>query len=191
MDVALYHESLDHFCEAVKKKGAAVLDIACGPGNLTHYLLQKRPDFRVHGIDLAPRMIALAQRNNPTATFEVMDGREIGNFRQPFDAVICGFGLPYLSKKEVEQLVADAAQLLVPDGVFYLSTMEGDDHKSGYHSPSDGGDQQLYIHYHQADFLQHVLAENGFSILEIQRIQNPEEKDPDIRDLVILAQKAA
>ena len=45
MDLSLYHDSLDLFCRSITKKEADVLDIACGPGNITHYLLKKAPRF--------------------------------------------------------------------------------------------------------------------------------------------------
>src|SRR6478736_3881300 len=83
MDVTLYHATLDLFCNAVAKKDAAILELACGPGNITKYLLAKRPDFRLLGTDLSPNMLALARKNNPIATFALLDCREIN--RMEFD----------------------------------------------------------------------------------------------------------
>src|SRR5690349_4144717 len=79
MDVTLYTRALKNFCDLISKDNAKVLDIACGPGNVTKYLLSERPDLNVLGIDLAGNMIALARENNPTASFEVMDCRSISN----------------------------------------------------------------------------------------------------------------
>src|SRR6185295_3669822 len=79
MDVNLYAGSFDFFCDAAKKQNAKILEIACGPGNITSYLLNKRPDFKILGIDLAPNMIALAKINNPKADFQLMDCRDILN----------------------------------------------------------------------------------------------------------------
>src|SRR5215470_14610913 len=72
MDVSLYKAALKTFCDLITKANAKVLDIACGPGNVTKYLLSEKPNLIVLGIDLAAKMIALAKRNNPNATFEVM-----------------------------------------------------------------------------------------------------------------------
>lgn len=55
---------------------AAIVEVACGPGNITKYLLNKRPGFKIGGIDLAPNMVELAKVNNPTASFQVMDSRK-------------------------------------------------------------------------------------------------------------------
>src|SRR5574338_140045 len=95
MDQQAYHVALDFFCGAVEKQHARVLDIACGPGNITRYVLQQRPDFRVTGIDLAPNMIALARTHNPQAEFRIMDVRKLNQLQERYDAMICGFCLPY------------------------------------------------------------------------------------------------
>ena len=69
MDLKLYHDSFNVFCSHIKKANPDILDVACGPGNITHYLLKKRPDFKILGIDLSPNMIALAQKNNPLQNY--------------------------------------------------------------------------------------------------------------------------
>src|ERR1043165_1092851 len=77
MDVQQYSRSLDIFCAQVKKD-AGILELACGPGNITKYLLQKRPDLEILGTDLAPNMLELAKQHNPQAIFQLMDCRDIG-----------------------------------------------------------------------------------------------------------------
>ena len=79
MDVSMYHNSLDVFCSFIKTENAEVLELACGPGNITKYLLEKRNDFKLLGTDLAPNMIELAKINNPTAKFELMDCRALNS----------------------------------------------------------------------------------------------------------------
>jgi 2-polyprenyl-3-methyl-5-hydroxy-6-metoxy-1,4-benzoquinol methylase len=70
MDLSLYDESYDDFCQLLQKKNASILEIGCGPGNVTKYLLGKRPDYKIHATDAAPSMLALAKINNPTAKVE-------------------------------------------------------------------------------------------------------------------------
>ena len=189
MDMDLHHDSFDLFCEALPQKGARIFEIACGPGNITRYLLKQRPDFSILGIDLAPKMVALAKQNNPTAAFQVMDCRAIHQIKEAFDAVMCGFALPYISKQECLQLIADVGQLLEPKGVFYLSTMEDDYSKSGLKGPSSGGEQRVYMYYHQAEYLIEALGNNGFTILHTLRKNYPEADGSTTIDLVLIAQK--
>ncbi|MFE1591238.1 class I SAM-dependent methyltransferase [Nocardia sp. NPDC058705] len=42
---------------------ATVIDLGTGPGKLLSYLATRRPDLRLHGIDLSPHMIDIARRN--------------------------------------------------------------------------------------------------------------------------------
>lgn len=85
MDLDLYDETYDYICKAIAKEKAKILEIGCGPGNITKYFLSKRPDFNVFGIDIAPNMIELAKKNNPTAKFSIMDSRKIDEIQEKYD----------------------------------------------------------------------------------------------------------
>ncbi|MBC7886377.1 MAG: class I SAM-dependent methyltransferase [Ferruginibacter sp.] len=185
----LYNDGFDLFCSHIVNDHADILEIACGPGNITRYLLDKRPGFKILGIDLASNMIGLARLNNPTAEFKLMDCRDIGSIDKKYDAVMCGFCLPYLSKEESIKLISDASGLLKLNGVIYLSTMEDDYSKSGFKTPGSGTGDKIYIHYHQADYLTNALKENGFKIINLQRKPYPMDDGTTTTDLVIIAAK--
>ncbi len=181
----LYHDTFDLFCSSIAKKNPNILDIACGPGNITKYLLKKRPDFKIWGIDLAPNMIRLAKENNPAADFQLMDCRDIGTLDKTFDGIMCGFCLPYLSKEEAIKLISDASKLLNPEGVLYLSTMEDDDSKSGIQTSSSG--DQVFTYYHQSGYLTGALKENSFEIIDLWHRDYPTSDEAKVTDLLILA----
>ncbi|ABI38845.1 hypothetical protein Shewmr4_1771 [Shewanella sp. MR-4] len=66
-----------------------LLDISCGPGNISRYLVAKEPRLTVFGIDLAPQMIALAKQNIPSGHFEVAAGlADVGNGVSQFVAMV-------------------------------------------------------------------------------------------------------
>lgn len=186
MDFGFYFDTYDAFCELMTNQNAAILEVACGPGNITKYLLNKHPGFKIKGIDLAPNMVELARINNPTASFQVMDSREVSAIGKQFDAIICGFCFPYLSKKDIAKFIVDARALLKKDGILYVSTMEGDYEESGFQTSSVG--DQVYIHYHQFEYINHHLNLNGFKIIEVKRKAFPEEKGLPTTDLFIFAQ---
>lgn len=189
MDAETYVDTYTAFCDRVQPKEAAILEVACGPGNITRHLLAQRPDFKLLGIDLAEKMIDLARINNPDAEFRVMDGRNIGELNQQFDGILCGFGLPYLSQEEVLLFIREASQLLRPSGVLYLSTMEDDYSKSGFKGSSSGGSDQLYTYYYKADFLTESLHQNDLTLIDLQRRPYPESDGSITTDLFLLAQK--
>lgn len=187
MDVNLYADTLDLFCNSIKTQDAEVLELACGPGNITKYLLNKRPDFKLLGTDLAPNMIELAKINNPTAQFELMDCRAISKSNKTYDAIMCGFCLPYLSKEEAIQLIRDTAKILKPKGLLYISTMEDDYSKSAFKKGS-GGDE-IFMHYHEGDYLTQAIQENDLKILKLKRQEYPTQDNTQTIDLIIIAEK--
>lgn len=189
MDLIDYQESLDLFCTHLEKKQGKILDIGCGPGNLCRYIKQKCSHVHILGIDLSSKMLELARMNNPEDQFMTLDCRDIRVIDQTFEAVLCGFCLPYLSKEEAIQLISDVSGLLIPGGVFYLSTLEDDYGKSGYEGSESGAEGFLYIYYHQSDYLLNAMRENGFEILDLKRRPNQEEEDAAKKNLVILARK--
>jgi trans-aconitate 2-methyltransferase len=52
---------------------ATVVDLGCGPGNLTALLSARWPAARVRGVDSSPEMIAKARETHPEIDFEVGD----------------------------------------------------------------------------------------------------------------------
>ena len=160
MHLDLYHDTFDEFCRHVNRKNADILELGCGPGNVTKYLLNASPQFKITGLDLAPCMIELAKKNNPGADFRIMDCRDINIIEQKYDAIMCGFCMPYLSKEECTKLIQDASKLVHSGGLMYISTMEGDYHRSGYETTSFSQGDKVYIYYHQAKFMEDSLTRN-------------------------------
>jgi len=188
MKVDLYADTLDLFCKSIVEEYAEILELACGPGNITKYVLKTRPDFKILGIDLASNMIELAKINNPDAVFQLMDCRDIGNLNKIYDGIIGGFCLPYLSRDESVKIIRDASGLLKTNGILYLSTMEDDYSKSGIEKGSTG--DEIYIYYHQEDYLIDALIDCNFKIIDLQRKIYLSEAGKRTIDLVILARKA-
>lgn len=168
MELDLYNKTYDLICSSISAKNARILEIGCGPGNITRYLLSKRPDFDILGIDVAPNMIKLAEKNNPTATFKVLDCRQLKEFTTPFDGIVCGFCLPFLSPEDCVQLIADCQRLLMNNGLLYLSFVEGDPNKSNFKVDSNG--DRVYFNFHKLDILKTLLALNSFGEPEVYYI---------------------
>ncbi|PZO23708.1 MAG: class I SAM-dependent methyltransferase [Flavobacteriaceae bacterium] len=187
MDVGLYADSLNLFCDNITKPNASILEIACGPGNVTKYLLGKRPDFKILGTDLAPKMIELAKANNPSATFRLMDCRDLDKVSKTYDGIVCAFCLPYLSKEETQKLIADAYHKLEQDGLLFISTMEDNYETSGWEKGSSG--DAIYMHYYPADFLLTALQTNGFTIIDEGRKKYDGPKKVPVTDLLLIARK--
>ncbi|MEY4926664.1 MAG: hypothetical protein RI894_1100 [Bacteroidota bacterium] len=178
MDLSLYDDTYDAFCEQLTKPQPDILEIGCGPGNITRYILRKRPDFAIYGIDIAPKMVELAKKNNPTAQFGVMDSRDIDSLVRKFDAIICGFCLPYLSELDAIKLIADFKNILADNGLVYLSFVAGKSQQSGYQTGSSG--DRTYFYYHDLEkiktlFAANNLVESGLFLKKYKKSDGSEE----------------
>lgn len=187
MNVDLYNDTYDLFCRLVKKSDASILEICCGPGNITKYVSAKRPDFQIEAIDVASDMIKLAKANNPTVHFRVLDCRHISALPSRYDAIIAGFCMPYLSKIDSEKFLQDCAGLLTEGGILYLSTIKGDYANSGFVTASTG--DTCYMYYYAEEYLRHKLTQNSFEVLEVKQKQFPKTDGTVSEEMIFLAKK--
>jgi ubiquinone/menaquinone biosynthesis C-methylase UbiE len=104
MDLELYNDTYASFCKRLAPT-ASILELWCGPGNVTRHLLNYSPDFKVLATDMAPNMIELAKSNVPAAEFKILDARNLRGASENFDAILLGFCIPYLSKEDCEKWV--------------------------------------------------------------------------------------
>lgn len=159
MGFSLYDTTYDYFCNELTLN-SKVLDLGCGPGNITKYLNDQRNDLRIRGIDVSQKMIDLAIKNNPNSNFEVLDIRNLENHKFTYNGIICGFCIPYLSTYDLENLLPNMKKILKKDGILYLSFVEGNKDKSGFIKGSDG--KQMYFYFHNFDEISQLLLFNGF-----------------------------
>jgi len=187
MELDLYNDTYDFICNAIEKPQAKLLEIGCGPGNITKYLISKRPDFDVLGIDIAPNMVELAKQNNPTGRFAVMDSRQIKNLHTKYDGIIGGFCLPYLSKTESDELISNSYHLLNDNGLIYLSFVEGDPEKSDFKAGSGG---RVYFYYHQLDDIKSQMSRFKFRELNTFKVKRKiSETEFDLHTIITAKKK--
>jgi ubiquinone/menaquinone biosynthesis C-methylase UbiE len=105
------------------ERAAAVLDIGCGTGALAARLLAGPlpATARYAGVDVSPRMVALARRRvarfGPRAEVRLTDGATPLPFADgSFDRIVCAYVLDLLTPRAAEALVADAARILDREG---------------------------------------------------------------------------
>ena len=77
-------------------KPAGVVDLGCGPGNLTTLLRERWPEAGIQGVDSSPEMIAKARDADPTITFEVADLRTWVTQAEPVDVLVSNATLQWV-----------------------------------------------------------------------------------------------
>lgn len=187
MNFDLYNPSYDLFCNLLKNNEAEILEMGCGPGNITRYLLNKNPRLKILGTDVASNMIDLAKENNPGANFLLMDARKASDLKTKFHAIISGFCLPYLSTGEVLKLISDCRKLLFNNGILYLSYVEGDPANSGFKTGSSG--DRVYFYYHNLETIKQHLCANGFILLQHLELKYKSNETIETHSVVIARSK--
>jgi len=123
-----YSQGASDFVEGLAlKKGAKVLDVACGTGNQS--LPAARLGTDVTGIDLAPDLIKQAKANAANAglniKFEVGDAESLPYENESFDVVLTMFGAMFAPRPEV--VVSELTRVCRPGGLIAMAnwTAEG------------------------------------------------------------------
>jgi trans-aconitate 2-methyltransferase len=105
------------FLDLLARVGATdprrVVDLGCGPGNLTALLAQRWPAAAVEGLDSSPEMIERARADVPAVRFSVGDVRA-WTMPDDCDVVISNAALQWVPGHL--DLVRDWAAALPPDG---------------------------------------------------------------------------
>jgi len=187
MDISQYKATIDLFCASIKGERPNILELACGPGNITTYLRETHPKYSILGTDFSSNMLTLARKNVPSVSFVELDCRKISNLSGLFNGIMCGFCLPYLSKEEAIQMIHDSFDLLEKEGIFYISTMQGN-YADSKLTKSSSGEHEMFIYYHEKGYLQEALESAGYFVLKtIELITTG--PNGEANDLVIIAKK--
>jgi ubiquinone/menaquinone biosynthesis C-methylase UbiE len=187
MKLDLYNDTYDYFLDHLWSKTSKILEIGCGPGVISSYLLRKQPLLNILGIDYASNMIALAKENVPSAHFQVMDATAISELPDSFNGIVCGFCIPYLSEKQTSTLITDSANLLPNEGVVYLSFVDGNPENSG--CITGNTKDAMLFYFHTSEKIQRELKKNSFKILK--KFRKKFEKPDGISEVhtIIIATK--
>lgn len=95
------------------RRGARVLELGCGPGDLTAALAAR--SAVVHAVDHSPAMLRAAAVKAPQASFEQADVCAYVP-RHAYDVVLFAFVLHELPAADVQVVIDRAAKALTPNG---------------------------------------------------------------------------
>ncbi|WP_336249340.1 class I SAM-dependent methyltransferase [Stomatohabitans albus] len=101
-----------------------VLDLGCGPGSVSHTILEQVPNCQIVGVDRDPVLLRIAAETNPDPSrFHIVDANlsEAGWLDKlpfdEFDAMVSATALHWLSPAALVSVYAEAAKLIRPGGV--------------------------------------------------------------------------
>jgi SAM-dependent methyltransferase len=162
--------------------GADVLDLGCGAGGPTTQALAGR--YRLTGVDLSPRSIALARENVPGARFLQADVAELDLPASSLDAVAAFYSLIHVPRTEQPALLARIASWLRPGGLL-VATM-------GVHPTRGDVDDfmgaPMYWSTYDGETNRRLIEEAGLQLVQAQEEAEEEHGDP-VTFLWIVARK--
>lgn len=102
---------------------AKILEAGCGSGRDSGYFCSKGYD--VIGIDLSSKLLAIAKKAVPKATFALMDLRNIKFPDESFDGIWSCASLLHLKRKEMIRVLKKFYSLLKSNGLLFVLMKEG------------------------------------------------------------------
>ena len=150
-----------------------VLDVGCGNGlNLSMFADE---GMEVTGIDISQRMLRVARETCPTATLIHADF--LSHPFQPgsFHGVFAKASIHLFPMPDALRLLAKTYALLLPGGVFYVTTTVESAPSEGLREKTDyeGGIRRYRRMWSEND-LRRAVSDSGFHIVETGYNQEPE-----------------
>jgi ubiquinone/menaquinone biosynthesis C-methylase UbiE len=123
-----FPKDVDRIASLIQRRHGMILDLACGPGNITRRIARLAPESTVVGFDLSPQMLERAVRLTAKERLRnvyYMRGSALSlPFKAgSFDAVTCCGALQLFSDQD--QAVGEIARVLKPKGDFVCQTTLG------------------------------------------------------------------
>jgi SAM-dependent methyltransferase len=155
----LDRELLEQLAADAKRLGP-VCDLGCGPGHVAAYLRDCGAD--VCGIDLSPRLVAVARRRYPAIPFSVGDARDLDVDAETFGAVVAFYSLIHLERTDFVAALREVRRVLRPRGVLLAAFHRGSDrvHLDDWWGTSVDLDFQFY----EPDQVCAAIADAGFRL---------------------------
>ncbi len=106
--------AIDLLARIPSESPGSVVDLGCGPGNVTPLLRQRWPDAKITGLDNSEEMLARARESMPDGTFEKTD---VSNWHpgKAFDVIYSNAALQWVTGHEA--LFTSIAGHVAPGGI--------------------------------------------------------------------------
>jgi len=158
-------EGTDTFASFLKP-GDLVLDAGCGGGFKSAYLLKK--GLKIIGIDASEKMIEIAQRENPTAQFQVLSLQESHKLKEVFAGIFVQASLLHVPKKEALDVVKKLSDKLANGGYLYIAVKNKKENGPNEEIKTEtdyGYSYDRFFSYFSIDELKNYLKASGCEVV--------------------------
>ena len=169
-------ELLEAFAAGLRGKGE-VLEIGCGPGQVSRFLKDLGVEMR--GVDLSTEMVGCAGRLNPDIPFEAGDMLALPADDESFAGVVSFYAIIHLQRADVTRALREMHRILQPGGKLLISFHggEGSLHRDEWFDKPVSVDVSLF----SSEEMRAYLEAAGFSVVEIAEREPYEFEYPTTR----------
>lgn len=138
--VKIYDDWLEPWLGAPCSSRMAALDVGCGPGLDTHFLVTH--GFDVYACDISSQALVESQKLNPAVSHKIADAVDLAPFGDSqFDLVVAGLSLHYFDRENTSRAFLSVNRVLKPNGLFLFRLNAWDDFEFG--APLEFSDWRL------------------------------------------------
>lgn len=142
----------------------SVLDLGCGPGQITGYLRSRAVDAT--GIDLVPEFIAHAKAAHPTGEYRLGSMRSLDVENNSIAGILTWYSLIHVPPQDLDGVLAELRRVLAPGGTLVVGFFDGDE-------PTPFDHKVVTAYRWPVDELSERLARAGFT--EVERHHRPSD----------------
>lgn len=160
-----WQEGTDYFLSLLAKD-SKVLDVGCGGGIKTRYILEK--GYRSIGIDFSEKMIEIAKRESPEIDFKIIDMYDIDKLEETFDGIFVQAALLHIPKARVLEVLTKMKEELNPEGLLYIAvkTIRDDGIEEAVKTENDYGyDYDRFFSYFSLDELKEYFKQLALEVV--------------------------
>ena len=168
-------------------KSSDILEIGCGTGKNTEYLLTKAK--KLVGADFSAEMLAQAKEKikAENVEFRQFDLRETWDFAEnQFDLITCSLALEHI--ENIDFVFGQARKVLRANGLFYIGELhpfkQYQGSKARFETGSGVFELECFVH-HVSEFFEFAVK-NNFQIVELKEWFDNDDKTQIPRLLTII-----
>lgn len=160
-----WHQGTDVFVSKLKK-GDSVLDVGCGGGLASSYLINN--GLKVVGVDFSEKMIEIASREVKGVKFLCMDMWDLEKIPEKFRGVYSKASILHLPKKKVPEIFDIFNRKLELGGFLYVAVKEakpGQNDEQVKRENDFGYDYERFFSFFTMKEMEKCFADSGFEVV--------------------------
>lgn len=161
-----------------------LLDIACGPANVSVFIKTLLPAIEITCVDLSEKMLEIAKSKLKVGDFYKADMLHMEITPKKYDLIICAFGLPYINHTQIKQFVSQLDIYAHDHTTIYISCMQGE--TSGLEAMSFANGEEVFVYHHTKQNVEQHFNDFGYSLIDYRELDYIEPNGSVTIDMVFV-----